>query len=918
MELNAGFLLLIDISWVSSELFWTIGGGFVVAIAGIVGWRWASRDTLHCLREVQQTLESANRTLAESEARYRAIVEDQTELICRFSPDGTLTFVNEAYCHYFDRTREELLGHPFTPRIPEEDRRRVMEALAVLSAENPHIVHEHRVIDPRGRIRWHQWSNRAIVGDRGEIVEFQAVGRDITAQKRAEEEIRHLNGELEERVRRRTAELEASNRELAREIERRTQIEADLDRQKAHLLAAQQVAHVGSWEFDILTESVRWSEETFRIFGLDPSRPNPTLEEHLRQIHPDDLDDWKATVNHAIATQAPYQFEFRSIRPDGEVRWIFAKGRPVVDENGRTVQLFGTVLDVTEQRKARNALQESEELFRLMFELAPIGMVLKTLDGHFLRVNRAFCETLGYSPEELRRRTFAEITHPDDLAESLSWNERLLRGEISEFKKEMRYLAKDGQIVYALVQVTLLRDSQNQPLYRIGQIVDLTKRKRAEEQLIHDAMHDKLTGLPNRALLLEYVELTIGRCKRHSNYLFAVVLIDIDRFKVINDSVGHNIGDRVLVAIANRLQTCIRSADTVAHLGGDEFCLLLDDIKDLKEVTRVVEGVDRAVKTPFELEDREIGVTASIGIALSLTGYDRGGDILRDADIALHRAKENGKAQYEIFDRAMHDEALRRLHLETDLRRALQNREFLVYYQPIVSLKTGTLAGFEALVRWQNPRVGLISPLEFIPIAEETGLIVPLGEWVLWESCRQLSVWKRKYPRLTDFKISVNLSGQQLKTPDLIASLLDTFQTNGIEGSDVKLEITENMLIDNLEKINDLISEMQAFGIQVSIDDFGTGYSSLSYLYRFHFNTLKIDKSFVYRIGKNGENLEIVRAIATLAQQLGMDVIAEGVETDFQLAFLRQLGCEFGQGYFFARPLDARSAEGLIEKNPQW
>ncbi|MGC9526025.1 MAG: putative bifunctional diguanylate cyclase/phosphodiesterase [Limnospira sp.] len=557
-------------------------------------------------------------------------------------------------------------------------------------------------------------------------------------------------------------------------------------------------------------------------------------------------------------------------------------------------------------------------MFRLMFELAPIGMVLKTLDGHFLRVNRAFCETLGYSPEELRRLTFTDITHPEDVAESLSLNERLLQGEISEFEREMRYVAKDGHIVYALVQVTLLRDSQEQPLYRIGQIVDLTQCKRAEEQLLHDALHDKLTGLPNRGLLFEYVELAIGRGRRNPNYLFAVVLIDIDRFKVINDSVGHNIGDRVLVAIANRLQTCIRSADTVAHLGGDEFCLLLEDIKDIKEVTRVVEGVDRAVKTPFELEDREIGVTASIGIALSLTGYDRSGDILRDADIALHRAKENGKAQYEIFDRAMHGEALRRLHLETDLRRALQNGEFLVYYQPIVSLKTGVMAGFEALVRWQNPRVGLVSPLEFIPIAEETGLIVPLGEWVLCESCRQLSVWKQKYPQLNDFKISVNLSGQQLKTPDPIAPIRKALQKCGISGMNLKLEITENMLIDNLEKINDLISQMQVMKIQVSIDDFGTGYSSLSYLYRFPVDTLKIDKSFVSRIEKNGQNLEIVRAIATLAQQLGMDVIAEGVETDFQLAFLRQLGCEFGQGYFFSRPLDPRSAEALIVQNPQW
>ncbi|MGC9526024.1 MAG: PAS domain-containing protein [Limnospira sp.] len=346
MNLNAGVLSLIGVSLVSSDLFWVMGGGLVAAIAGFLGWRCAFRATLHCLQEAQQTIESANRASVESEARYRAVVEDQTELICRFSPDGILTFVNEAYCRHFGRTREELLGHPFAPRIPEEDRERVMETLAVLSPENPYVTHEHRAIDPLGQIRWHQWSNRAILGDRGEIVEFQAVGRDITALKQAEDEICRLNAELEERVERRTTELETSNRKLAGEVERRTQMERDLDRQKARLLVTQQIAHVGSWEFDIRTETIRWSEETFRIFGLDPSQPNPTVAEHLRHIHPDDLDYWQTTVNHAIATQTPYQFEFRSIRPDGEVRWIFAKGQPIMDENGRTVQLFGTVLDL--------------------------------------------------------------------------------------------------------------------------------------------------------------------------------------------------------------------------------------------------------------------------------------------------------------------------------------------------------------------------------------------------------------------------------------------------------------------------------------------------------------------------------------------------------------------------------------------
>ena len=437
----------------------------------------------------------------------------------------------------------------------------------------------------------------------------------------------------------------------------------------------------------------------------------------------------------------------------------------------------------------------------------------------------------------------------------------------------------------------------------------------SKDHFRHAAFHDALTGLPNRSLLADHLQLAIERVKGHKDHLFAALFLDIDRFKNINDSLGHIAGDQLLVTIARRLEECLRPMDTVARLGGDEFAILLDGLDDYSDAMRVAERVQQAIMRPFNLNGHEVYTTASIGITLSTTGYNDPENILRDADTAMYRAKENGKARHELFDTAMHARAVALLQLENDLRRAIERQEFCIYYQPIIALETNTLAGFEALVRWHHPERGFVSPSEFIGVAEETGLIVDIGQWVLRESCRQMRQWQGQFPASRPLIISVNLSGKQFTQPDLIEQIKQILQETGLDAHSLKLEITESVVMENAETASTMLMQLRALGAHLSIDDFGTGYSSLSYLHRFPVNTLKIDRSFINRMSASGENSEIVRAIITLAFNLGMEVIAEGVETEAQLSQLKALNCDYGQGYLFSRPVDAETARTIVAAN---
>jgi len=561
-------------------------------------------------------------------------------------------------------------------------------------------------------------------------------------------------------------------------------------------------------------------------------------------------------------------------------------------------------------KRAEESLRESEERYALAVLGANEGLWdwnLKTNQFYYSPRWKSMlgCEEIeiGTTPEEWFNRI-----HPEDSARVKEEMEAHHAGQTPHFENEHRMLHKDGTYRWMLARGIAVRDRQGKAYRMAGSQTDITEGKVA----------DVLTGLPNRILFMDRLGRSVERAKYRKGYLFAVFFLDLDRFKVVNDSLGHLIGDQLLVATARRLQGCLHTGDTIARLGGDEFSILLDDIREVSDATRIAERIQRQLALPFNINGHEVFTTASIGIALSSTGYERPEDLLRDADTAMYRAKALGKARYEVFDSAMRERAVARLQLETDLRRAMERKEFRVYYQLIVSLDDGHISGCEALLRWQHPTRGLVSPSEFIPVAEETGLIVPIGRWVLHEACRQLHAWQQKFRSKSPLTISVNFSSKQFMQPELVDQMKQILTSTGLEPHSLKLEITESLIMENPEAARALLLQLKALDIQLGIDDFGTGYSSLSYLHRFPIDRLKIDRSFVNRMGLDKENAEIVRTIVTLAHNLGVDVIAEGVETAEQLALLRALKCKYGQGFLFSPPVDCVAAEALIEGQPSW
>lgn len=447
---------------------------------------------------------------------------------------------------------------------------------------------------------------------------------------------------------------------------------------------------------------------------------------------------------------------------------------------------------------------------------------------------------------------------------------------------------------------------------------DLTLKRQTQEHLLYSTLHDALTGLPNRSLFTERLRHAMRRAARHPDDLFAVLFLDLDRFKDINDNLGHFAGDELLRAVARRLEACIRPEDTVARLSGDEFAILLESITDTSDAGRVAERIEEALSFPINLAGAEVTTSASMGIVTSSMAHDQPEQLLRSADMAMYRAKAAGRARYEMFDRAMHTDALERLRLETDLRRAVEAGEFLLHYQPVVSLRTGRVTGLEALIRWQHPERGLVHPADFIPIAEETGLIVPIGKWVLLEACERIKAWQVAYPRKEPLTMGVNLSVKQFAQPDLIDQIKTAIETTGVAPRSLQLEITESSIIDKGRAAISILSRIRELGPQVYLDDFGTGYSSLSYLHGLPIDAIKIDRAFVSSMDTDDKNLRLVRTILTLAEIVGVRAEAEGISTSEQLRELRALNCEQGQGYLFSAPITRDAVEEVLAANPVW
>ena len=584
----------------------------------------------------------------------------------------------------------------------------------------------------------------------------------------------------------------------------------------------------------------------------------------------------------------------------------------------RTAQLEAANQELTRQIQEREQvgklLQASEEkLESILNSLEEVVWSVDVTTSNLLFLNPAAQRVYGRSVAELLENPDLrlESIHPEDrdrvelsLASALNHSNEL----------EYRIVQPDGNIRWVWERSRLIHNDQGLADRRDGIIYDITKRKEVEEQLSYEATHDSLTNLPNRSAFIERVEQAIQYGRKHPNYLFAVLFIDLDRFKIVNDSLGHLVGDELLVSVAEVLTSCSRNHDFVARLGGDEFTILLSDIETVEDASTIAERIQIKLKTPLRLQGHRVFTSASIGIVVGDRAYQDSSDILRDADIAMYRAKFDGKARHKIFNSQMYAESKALQEIENDLHQAINQNEFVLYYQPIVSIKTNTLYGFEALIRWHHPQKGMIYPDKFIHIAEETGLIKSIGTWALETACRQLSIWQIQYPDAADLNISVNVASQQIKDSNFLQILDLILQQTSLGKNTLCLEITESTLMDYEPETISLFHQIRKKGIKLNIDDFGTGYSSLQYLGRFPINTLKIDRSFTQEMLKDKESFEIVKTIIALARTLKIDVIAEGIENLKQFKVLKTLNCKLGQGYLFSEAVDCESAASLIKQ----
>jgi diguanylate cyclase (GGDEF)-like protein/PAS domain S-box-containing protein len=663
-----------------------------------------------------------------------------------------------------------------------------------------------------------------------------------------------------------------------------------------------------------------------RILGWKPNEL--TGRSSLEHVHPDDQELIQKLLAENIATSGNIvSVEYRYRHRNGSWRTLESIATNLLhDPDVRGIVINSR--DITDRKEQEDALRTSNERFTNAFEYAAVGMALVSISGRTLKVNQALCNFLGYTIEEFARLTFMAVTHPDDLEQDLTSINRLRLGEIPFYHMEKRYIHKQGHVLWGQLAVSLVRDSDGKPVHFVSQIQDITERKLAEQRLIHDALHDSLTGLANRTMLADHIQFAFNRYLRHPDKPFALILADIDRFKNINDTRGHIAGDLVLLEVAKRLKEAVRPSDTVARLGGDEFAILLEDISGENNPTRIARRLLNEMCSPVNLRGPTIDVNLSMGVVVVTANHTSTEDVFRDADIALYRAKNAGRGNFQVFDQEMHKRIRERMELEADLRHAIERGETSIFLQPIIDLHSGSIIAFEALTRWNHPQKGYIPPPVFISMAEEMGYIDTLGTWVTTEVCRLLKEWPGSNPP----PISINVSSAEIIRS--ANTLADYTSIDGAESFDqrmlrlvtehnipphlLRIEITESVLIEDLKYATRVLDNLVSYGFKMLLDDFGTGYSSFSYLQDLPFYQVKLDSIFTERIQAGNRSYKLMEGIITLAHNVGLKVVAEGIETATQLDLVRKANCDSAQGYHIARPLPIHKAYEIYSSGRVW
>lgn len=800
-----------------------------------------------------------------SEMKFRSVIQSASDAIFLVNHEGNITLWNNAAESIFGYTLNEVLGKPAVLLMGEKYANKAVQVGFRKTMEELLAPMSGKIIQATGRRKDKSEFPLEMSGSIWRTTGgffYTAIIRDVTERKKASESLK----ESEERYR-------------------------DLFENANDII----------YLHDLEGNFISINETGVKIFGYNRVK---ALELNISDIiAPEHLEFARSQIAAKVVGKESSSYELDCIKKDGR-RVSFEVNSRIIYENGKPVYVQGIARDITDRKLAE---EERDRLYNVSNDL----LATISFDGRLLHINPAWDKILGYETKELLGKSVFDITHDADREPNLINIEKLKHGE--NISMESRLICKDGSYRWILWNLTPMVSEQI--AYAVGR--NITDRKHAEEILQHNALYDTLTNLPNRTQFMKHLQTAIDNYEDDPDAGFAVLFLDLDRFKIINDGLGHLIGDKLLISIAERIKASLRPGDVVARLGGDEFTLLIHNVKSTDDATNVAERIQTNLSKPFRLNNYEVFSSASIGIAIADETYRKPEDFLRDADSAMYRAKDTGKAHYELFDHEMHVRNMNFLQLETDLRKAIERKEFRVFYQPIVCLESGEIKELEALIRWQHPDYGLVMPNEFINIAEETGLIIPIGEWILEESCRQIKCWNESFPHLNGLAVSVNLSAKQLMHPSLTSQLKNILSKTELCVTSIKLEVTESTVMENSDTALKILNELNEFGIDLSTDDFGTGYSSLSYLHQFPFKRLKIDRSFIGKMDSDVKSEAIVRTILMLGQNLRIEVVAEGVENLKQLQHLRALGCRLGQGYFFSKPTNAEYTEKLLANGLQ-